>query len=84
MSQLYGKGSSSSFVATTSDYEKVVERNRRSLEMVFGQFYHAGLNIWSMQELDETASFEVRLLGKPMNLVIDKASEIFIAPVNET
>lgn len=65
------------------DYEKVVDKNRRTLEMLIGPFYHAGLNIWTTQEIQEDVDLEVRLVGKPMNLKITKDGEAFIAPVNE-
>ena len=84
MSQLYGYGNSvSTFNPTTSDYEKVVDRNRRQIEMLVGPFYNVGFCIWTTQELDETLQFDVRVLGKPMTLTICKDSEAFIAPIQE-
>lgn len=52
--------------------------------MLIGPFYHAGLNVWTTQEIKDTIQLEVRLLGKPMNLTVAKEGELFIAPVNET
>ena len=52
--------------------------------MLVGPFYHAGLNIWTTQEIQDTVQIEVRMMAKPYTLTISKESETFIPPVDET
>ena len=71
-------------MATTADVEKVVDKNRRKIEMITGPFYHSGMTIWTTQEIaDEGIDLEVHFLNKPFSLKITTEHKLAIAPIGD-
>lgn len=79
-----GFGANTSFVVSSSDIEKVVQRNARKIQGLIGHYFHSGMNFWTTQQLDETHVLDVQLLGKPYKLVINHKGELPITPISDS
>ena len=64
---------------TTTDVEKIVERERSRIELLVGKdFIFRGFNIWTRQRLEETFTVESRRMGKKVFLKIDHEGEYVV------
>ena len=58
--------------------QKIIDKEKRKVEMLIGKFLTSGFNLWTEQQIDETLKIESRMLGKKVMLVIDKEGEYIV------
>ena len=60
------------------EVEKVVDREKKKIEMCIGQFFTSGYNIWTQQQIEKSICFDSKLLGRKIQLVIEKEGEFVV------
>lgn len=72
---------------TMDEVTKVVDREKKNIELLVGKFIHSGFNIWTTQQLlEEKYLINSRLMGRKVTLVIDREGEFAVNPaeINNT
>lgn len=60
------------------EMEKVVDREKKKIEMLIGKFLHSGFNLWTEQQISESLFLDTKILGKKVQLMIDAEGEFII------
>ena len=68
----------SEYKCTQYEMEKVVDRERKRIEMLVGKYIHSGFNLWTEQQLTETLMVDTKLQGRKVTLVIDHEGEFIV------
>jgi len=68
----------SEYKCTQFEMDKVVDREKKRIEMLVGKYIHSGFNLWTEQQLNETLLVDTKLQGKKIMLVIDHQGEYIV------
>lgn len=60
------------------EMEKIVDREKKKIEMLIGKFLTSGFNLWTEQQIEETLCIETKHFSKKIMLVIEKEGEFIV------
>jgi len=63
------------YECTPFEIGKVVDREKKRIELMIGKFIYSGFNLWTTQPITESYTLHSKLMGQKITLVIDYGGE---------